>query len=99
LAESGSGWTGHITLGVKCAGARSARNPHAACDEAGAGNGLTVELVRHSQRKRGETDRPHLRSTAPAPDPTRWLTAPKGTTSCQRRLVTTPRERWKVSLR
>ena len=28
------------------------------------------ELVRHSQRKRGVTDRIHLRSTAPAPDPT-----------------------------
>jgi hypothetical protein len=26
--------------------------------------------VRHSQRKRGATDRLHLRSTAPAPDPT-----------------------------
>ena len=36
----------------------------------GAGNGLTVRLVRHSHRKRGETDRPRLRSTAPALDPT-----------------------------
>ncbi len=44
--------------------------PHAACDVAGAGNGLTVRLVRHSHRKRGETDRPRLRSTAPALDPT-----------------------------
>src|SRR5215831_1304088 len=40
----------HITLDVKCAGARSAGNPHATCDEAGAGNRLTVRLVRHSQR-------------------------------------------------
>ena len=39
-------------------------------DVAGAGNGLTVRLVRHSHRKRGETDRPRLRSTAPALDPT-----------------------------
>ena len=31
---------------------------------------LTVRLVRHSQRKRGATDRLHLRSTAPALDPT-----------------------------
>ena len=62
---------GHITLAVKCAGTRSAGNPHATCDVAGAGNGLTVELVRHSQRKQGVTDRLHLRSTAPAPDPTR----------------------------
>ena len=30
---------GLITLGVKCAGARSAGNPHAACDVAGGGNG------------------------------------------------------------
>ena len=29
-----------------------------------------VRLVRHSHRKRGETDRPRLRSTAPALDPT-----------------------------
>ena len=43
---------------------------NAACDVAGAGNGLTVRLVRHSHRKRGETDRPRLRSTAPALDPT-----------------------------
>ncbi len=35
-----------------------------------AGNGLTVRPVRHSQRKRGEIDRPDLRSTAPALDPT-----------------------------
>ena len=55
-----------ITLREKCAGARSAGKPHAACDVAGAGNGLTVRLVRHSHRKRGEADRPRLRSTAPA---------------------------------
>ena len=29
-----------------------------------------VRLVRHSQRKRGATDRPHLRSMAPVLDPT-----------------------------
>jgi hypothetical protein len=45
---------------MNCAGARSAGNPHATCDVAGAGNQLTVRLVRHSQRKRGETDRPDL---------------------------------------
>ena len=33
---------GRITLEVKCAGARSAGNPHAACDVAGAGDGATV---------------------------------------------------------
>src|ERR1700760_1176632 len=33
---------GPITLDVKCAGARSAGNPHATCDVAGAGNGATA---------------------------------------------------------
>ena len=47
------GLIGRITLGMKCAGARSAGNPHATCDVAGAGDGFTVGLVRHSQRKRG----------------------------------------------
>jgi len=61
---------GTMHLGAKCAGARSAGNPLATCDAAGAGNGLTDRLVRHSQRKRGETDRPILRGTAPALDPT-----------------------------
>ena len=70
FAERRPGSIGHITLGGKCAGARSAGKPHAACDVAGAGNGLTVRLVRHYHRKRGETDRPRLRSTAPALDPT-----------------------------
>jgi len=32
---------GPITLDAKCAGARSAGNPHAACDVEGAGNGAT----------------------------------------------------------
>jgi hypothetical protein len=32
---------------------------------------LTDWLVKHSQRKRGETDRPILRSTAPVLDPTK----------------------------
>jgi hypothetical protein len=39
-------------------------------DEAGTGNQLTVRLVRHSQRKRRDTDRPNLRSMAPVLDPT-----------------------------
>ena len=58
-------------LDEKQAGKPSAGNPHAGFDEAGAGNGLTVRLVRHSQRKRGATDRPNLRSAAPDLDPTR----------------------------
>src|SRR5215469_9440493 len=60
-----------INLGVNCAGARSAGNPLATCDVAGAGNQLTVWLVRHSQRKRGATDRPDLRSTGTSPRPYR----------------------------
>ena len=55
---------------MKPAGERSAGNPLATFEVAGAGNGLTVRIVRHSQRKRGETDRPNLRSTAPVLDPT-----------------------------
>jgi len=70
-AERSFGTIGLITLDEKCAGARSAGNPHAACEVAGAGNELTDRLVRHSQRKRGETDRPVLRSIAPVLDPTR----------------------------
>src|ERR1700686_4533132 len=68
--ESRSSTIGHITLGMKQTGAPSAGNPHAGCDAAGAGNGFTVGLMRHSQRKRGETDRPDLRNTAPVLDPT-----------------------------
>ena len=44
--------------------------PYAPFDEAGAGNELTVGLVRHSPRKQGDTDRTGLRSVAPALDPT-----------------------------
>jgi hypothetical protein len=61
---------GHITLDAKQTGAPSAGNPHAGCDVAGAGNGFTVLLLRHSQRKRGETARRDLRNTAPVLDPT-----------------------------
>ena len=66
---SRSGLIGGITLHVKCAGARSAGNPHATCDVAGAGNPFTVRLVRHSQRKRGATDRPDLRNYGASPRP------------------------------
>ena len=52
-AESAAGTIGPITLEAKPSGKRSAGKPHAAFDVAGAGNGLTVWLVRHSRRKRG----------------------------------------------
>ena len=68
--ESRPGTIGPITLGTKQTGAPSAGNPHAGCDVAGAGNGFTVWLLRHSQRKRGATARPDLRKTAPVLDPT-----------------------------
>jgi hypothetical protein len=42
-------------------------NPHATCDVAGAGIRFTVRIVRHSQRKRGEMDRPNLRSKGASP--------------------------------
>src|SRR5262249_10646120 len=64
---SRSGRIGRITLDMKCAGARSAGNPLATCDVAGAGDGFTVGLVRHSQRKRGATDRLDLRNYGASP--------------------------------
>src|SRR4029453_49807 len=68
--ESRPGTIGPITLDTKQTGAPSAGNPHARCDVAGAGDGFTVWLLRHSQRKRGATARPDLRNTAPVLDPT-----------------------------
>src|SRR5260370_33046548 len=61
----------HITLDRKRAGKPIAGNGHDGFEVAGAGNQLTVWLVRHSQRKRGATDRLNLRSMAPVLDPTR----------------------------
>src|ERR1035438_4721075 len=68
--ESRPSKIGPINLDTKQTGAPSAANPHAGCDVAGAGNGFTVLLLRHSQRKRGETARLNLRNTAPVLDPT-----------------------------
>src|SRR5262250_1889015 len=75
---SRSGLISLITLDVNCAGARSAGNPLATCDVAGAGNQLTVRTVRHSQRKRGATDRPDLRSIGASPRPYRVKAASQG---------------------
>jgi len=60
----------HINLDMKQTGERNAGKLHVAFDAAGAGNGFMNELMRHSQRKRGATDRPDLRSMAPVLDPT-----------------------------
>src|SRR5437667_12653470 len=81
-AESPASRVGHITLGRKRAGKPIAGNRHDGFEEAGAGTQLTVWLVRHSQRKRGATDRLNLRSMAPVLDPTetrfavRWHALP-----------------------
>ena len=68
--ESCPGKIGPINLDTKQTGAPSAVNPHAGCDVAGTGNGFTVWLLRHSQRKRGAMARLDLRNTAPVLDPT-----------------------------
>src|SRR5467141_3244421 len=69
-AESPASRVGHITLGRKRAGKPIAGNRHDGFEVAGAGTQLTVWLLRHSQRKRGATDRLNLRSMAPVLDPT-----------------------------
>jgi hypothetical protein len=71
--ESRPGTIGPITLDTKQTGAPSAGNLHAGCDVAGAGNGFTVRLMRHSQRKRGANKlgstfgTPRQSSTRPRP--------------------------------
>jgi hypothetical protein len=70
MADSGTSAIGLINLDMKETGKPSAGNLHAGFDLAGAGNQLTVWLMRHSQRKRRATDRPNLRSVAPVLDPT-----------------------------
>src|SRR5580704_7436011 len=70
MAGSGTSAIGLINLDMKETGKPSAGNLHAGFDVAGAGNQLTVWLMRHSQRKRRATDRPNLRSVAPVLDPT-----------------------------
>ena len=70
IVESAASTIGHITLDVKQTGEPGAGKPPARFDVAGAGEGHTVGLVRHSQRKRGATDRLDLRCTTPALDPT-----------------------------
>ena len=52
------------------AGARSAANPHAACEAAGTGDGITVTPIRARKGKPSTRPRSRLRITAPVPDPT-----------------------------
>ena len=98
---------------MKRTGERSAGNPHAAFEVAGAGNQLTVLLVRHSQRKQGETARLNLRSRAPVLDPTKdairtptlfswWKAKRRGAISrvpCRSCVVVDPRHVWKLHAR
>ena len=51
LDESSSSVIGPITLGEKCAGKRSAGNPHAAFEAAGTGNGATARPMRARRGK------------------------------------------------
>ena len=69
-AEKPRSRVSHITLDRKRAGKPIAGNRHDGFEVAGAGTQLTVRLLRHSQRKRGATDRRNLRSMALALDPT-----------------------------
>jgi hypothetical protein len=69
--ESNSDLIGPINLDAKCAGKRSAGNPHAAFEEAGAGNGVTDIPKRARRGKPRIQPREILRATAPVLDPTR----------------------------
>ena len=61
---------GLITLDEKCAGARSAGNPHAACEAEGTGNGVTDHPTRARRGKPRTQPSAVLRATAPVLDPT-----------------------------
>ncbi len=68
--ESSPSVIGLITLGEKCAGARSAGNPHAACEAEGTGNGATANPKRARRGKPMIQPRAVLQATAPVLDPT-----------------------------
>src|SRR5712692_445255 len=70
IVESGSHSSGLINREVNRAGARSAVNPHAACDVAGTGNGITATPTWARRGKPRTQTRSGLRVTAPVPDPT-----------------------------
>src|SRR3989304_846385 len=55
---------------MKGSGKPDDRKGHVRFEAAGAGDGFTVRLVRHRQTKGTQTDRHHLRDTAPVLDPT-----------------------------
>src|SRR6202012_256297 len=72
---------GPITLDVKCAGARSAGNPHATCDVAGAGDGamaIPKRVRRGKPRIQAKEEPTGHRASArpyrgmPAAEPSHW---------------------------
>src|ERR1700692_285521 len=69
-AESGSGRIGPISLEAKRTGERSAGNPHAAFDEAGAGNvawSRCCDTRRRKSEKTGNTNFDLNRRASPRP--------------------------------
>lgn len=66
---------GLISFDANCAGARSAGNPHAACEEAGTGNGATGHATRARRGQPWIQTSVSLRATAPVLDPTMDVTA------------------------
>ena len=67
-AESCSSTIGHITLGMKQTGERSAGNPHAAFEVAGAGNVTKRVGLRTAAKVADNT--PDSKESAPVLDPT-----------------------------
>ena len=66
-SESAPDANGHITLDAKQAGKRSAGNPHAAFDEAGAGNVTRGAGLRTNAKVVGLATGPYRRRASPRP--------------------------------
>ena len=66
-SESAPDANGHITLDAKQAGKRSAGNPHAAFDEAGAGNVIMGAGLRTNAKVVGFSTGPYRRRASPRP--------------------------------
>ena len=66
-SESAPDANGHITLDAKQAGKRSAGNPHAAFDEAGAGNVTRGAGLRTNAKAVGIATGPYRRRASPRP--------------------------------
>src|SRR5208282_3739824 len=69
-SESTASLIGHINFDMKATGERSAGNPHATFEVAGAGNGMMEDPKRARNRKRGHKPRVNLHITASDLDPT-----------------------------